>query len=312
MVPWPSLGRFWPAREVATAFQLSAETFSSASTLRTEFTAVKSRLHDFDLALSWHVAHQLDQVLCGETCPRLAALVDPDIVEYAAATAAASSYQLVGPELLFSQFDLEHIAQAMAFAGREPNWMSYPQVLQLWRDAVPEIRSGLGQEQANDWWSISMELEARLLDETRFMNAVDVVNSWTDEVRGLLRGLGLACFVPAPDGEFPCPRRPQRLPLAASSSNSGSNPVQPPETPSVASRVPQDASSPGSRGTSDRPPPPSPYLDSTDAARYLRISLKSLYAVVERRRLVPLRGPRNRYRFTRELLDEYLARERSH
>ena len=50
----------------------------------------------------------------------------------------------------------------------------------------------------------------------------------------------------------------------------------------------------------------SPYLDAEAAAEYLGINVKSLYGVVERRHLVPLRGPRRSYRFTREMLDEYL------
>jgi excisionase family DNA binding protein len=52
--------------------------------------------------------------------------------------------------------------------------------------------------------------------------------------------------------------------------------------------------------------PHSPYLDSEQAAAYLGTSVKSLYGLVERRRLRPLRGPRRRYRFTTEILDEYL------
>jgi excisionase family DNA binding protein len=52
----------------------------------------------------------------------------------------------------------------------------------------------------------------------------------------------------------------------------------------------------------------SPYLTAEEAARYLGISIKSLYGAVERRHLVPLRGPRRTYRFTVEMLDEYLKR----
>ena len=52
----------------------------------------------------------------------------------------------------------------------------------------------------------------------------------------------------------------------------------------------------------------SPYLDAEEAAAYLGISVKSLYGIVERGRLEPLRGPRRRYRFTTAMLDEYLAR----
>jgi excisionase family DNA binding protein len=54
----------------------------------------------------------------------------------------------------------------------------------------------------------------------------------------------------------------------------------------------------------------SPYLDAEAAAEYLGINVKSLYGVVERRHLVPLRGPRRSYRFTREMLDEYLRSHR--
>lgn len=54
---------------------------------------------------------------------------------------------------------------------------------------------------------------------------------------------------------------------------------------------------------------PSPYLDAEEAAAYLGVSLSSLYGIVERGRLVPLRGPRRRYRFTTAMLDEYLRRK---
>lgn len=49
------------------------------------------------------------------------------------------------------------------------------------------------------------------------------------------------------------------------------------------------------------------YFDSSQAADYLGITGASLYGLVERKRLVPLRGPRRTYRFTRNQLDNYLA-----
>lgn len=52
----------------------------------------------------------------------------------------------------------------------------------------------------------------------------------------------------------------------------------------------------------------SPYLDAQKAATYLGTSVKSLYGLVERGQIEPKRGPRRRYRFTKELLDEYLER----
>jgi excisionase family DNA binding protein len=52
----------------------------------------------------------------------------------------------------------------------------------------------------------------------------------------------------------------------------------------------------------------SPFLDAGEAAAYLGITVSSLYGIVERRHLTPLRGPRRRYRFTKELLDDYLRR----
>lgn len=54
----------------------------------------------------------------------------------------------------------------------------------------------------------------------------------------------------------------------------------------------------------------SPYLDAKEAAFYLGTSASSLYGLVERRQIDPMRGPRRRYRFTKEMLDEYLKRER--
>ncbi len=53
----------------------------------------------------------------------------------------------------------------------------------------------------------------------------------------------------------------------------------------------------------------SPYLDTRKAAAYLGVSLGSLYGIVERGQIRPLRGPRRRYRFTAAMLDEYLGRK---
>ncbi len=60
--------------------------------------------------------------------------------------------------------------------------------------------------------------------------------------------------------------------------------------------------------TEGKTPQSSPYLSADKAAGYLGVSVKSLYGIVERRHLVPLRGPRRAYRFTVEMLDEYLKR----
>jgi excisionase family DNA binding protein len=54
------------------------------------------------------------------------------------------------------------------------------------------------------------------------------------------------------------------------------------------------------------PDPEPPHFDGGQAADYLGITMGSLQGLVDRRRLIPLRGPRNSYRFTREKLDEYL------
>jgi len=59
------------------------------------------------------------------------------------------------------------------------------------------------------------------------------------------------------------------------------------------------------------PEPPaveSPYLDSGKAAAYLGIDTKQLYRQVELSKLKPLRGPRNSYRFTQTMLDDYLGK----
>lgn len=59
------------------------------------------------------------------------------------------------------------------------------------------------------------------------------------------------------------------------------------------------------------PEPPaveSPYLDSGKAAAYLGIDVKQLYRQVELGKLKPLRGPRNSYRFTQTMLDDYLGK----
>ena len=59
------------------------------------------------------------------------------------------------------------------------------------------------------------------------------------------------------------------------------------------------------------PEPPtveSPYLDSEKAAQYLGIDVKQLYRQVELGKIKPLRGPRNSYRFTQGMLDDYLGK----
>lgn len=52
---------------------------------------------------------------------------------------------------------------------------------------------------------------------------------------------------------------------------------------------------------------PGDYFDSPQAADYLGITKASLYGLVKRKRIVPLRGPRRTYRFTKKQLDHYLA-----
>jgi len=51
----------------------------------------------------------------------------------------------------------------------------------------------------------------------------------------------------------------------------------------------------------------SPYLTAEEAVEYLRLpSLQSLYGLVERRRLKPLRASKRRYLFTVEMLDAFV------
>lgn len=50
----------------------------------------------------------------------------------------------------------------------------------------------------------------------------------------------------------------------------------------------------------------SPYMNSKEAAEYLLTSVSSLYGLVDRRQIIPLRGPKRSYRFTARMLDEYL------
>lgn len=52
---------------------------------------------------------------------------------------------------------------------------------------------------------------------------------------------------------------------------------------------------------------PGDYFDSRQAADYIKVTAASLYGLVERKRIVPLRGPRRTYRFTRKQLDNYLG-----
>ncbi len=52
---------------------------------------------------------------------------------------------------------------------------------------------------------------------------------------------------------------------------------------------------------------PGDYFDSRQAADYIGVTAASLYGLIERKRLVPLRGPRRTYRFTKMQLDQYLG-----
>jgi hypothetical protein len=49
----------------------------------------------------------------------------------------------------------------------------------------------------------------------------------------------------------------------------------------------------------------SPYLTLTEAAAYIRRTPKALYALKERRKLLPLPGHRKHY-YTKELLDRFM------
>jgi catechol 2,3-dioxygenase-like lactoylglutathione lyase family enzyme len=64
-------------------------------------------------------------------------------------------------------------------------------------------------------------------------------------------------------------------------------------------------------GQGSQPHRTSPYLDGQEAAHYLRITMQSLYDLVGRGHLVPFRGPRRMYRFTVEMLDDYIKRPSS-
>ncbi len=84
----------------------------------------------------------------------------------------------------------------------------------------------------------------------------------------------------------------------------------------IATRLPQDQQPEQSNGAAanvqtklPQPKRKSPYMDCEEAADYLGISAKSLYGQVERRQIIPLRGPRRTYRFTPKMLDEYLRRQ---
>jgi excisionase family DNA binding protein len=52
----------------------------------------------------------------------------------------------------------------------------------------------------------------------------------------------------------------------------------------------------------------SKWLNSSEAAKYLGISVKSVYRIVELKQIVPARATRRQYRFTQEMLDQYLCR----
>jgi hypothetical protein len=58
-----------------------------------------------------------------------------------------------------------------------------------------------------------------------------------------------------------------------------------------------------------RPTNGTPYLDSKQGAAYLGITVKSLYGLVERRQLAPLRASKRQYRFTEDMLDKFLRRK---
>jgi lactoylglutathione lyase len=61
-------------------------------------------------------------------------------------------------------------------------------------------------------------------------------------------------------------------------------------------------------GQGSQPHRTSPYLAGPEAAHYLGITMQSLYDLVGRGHLVPFRGPRRTYRFTVEMLDDYIKR----
>jgi excisionase family DNA binding protein len=63
------------------------------------------------------------------------------------------------------------------------------------------------------------------------------------------------------------------------------------------------------RKNRENQPVNSPYLNAEESAEYLRITVKALYDLVDKRKLKKLPGSKN-YRFTREMLDAYLRGEK--
>jgi hypothetical protein len=63
------------------------------------------------------------------------------------------------------------------------------------------------------------------------------------------------------------------------------------------------------KATTPPKPAESPYYTCSQAAAYIHSTPKSIQGLVEAGSLRPFRGSRNRYLFTKEMLDDYVARK---
>lgn len=163
----------------------------------------QSQLHLFDQNLCWHVAYNTKQILSSMDTRWVTLLGEP-LVSFV--DAVGGRHHLDGPNTLLHQFDFLHIAWVIGFQFRWHDWVSLPQITQLWHDCTPEIISELSCDLVTPWWDFCQRMEEQLgWASLCFQDAVMLIADWARTIRNYLRAMGKRYLVPAPDGSFPSP-----------------------------------------------------------------------------------------------------------
>jgi hypothetical protein len=174
-------------------------------------------LHAFDLVLSHYVA---DNIAARLPRPAFAAFVrkvlSPPLADYLAAHAEAAE----DPDLLLSDGDLEELALTFAAAPFQHDlpWAPYEARHRLHIGCVPEVRSALAPHYADEWARLSARCAKRLeTGHVLLHRGIEVIREWAGELRRYLRAMSATAFLPQPEGRWPTPTSPERLPALPAS-----------------------------------------------------------------------------------------------
>jgi len=166
---------------------------------------IGQKLHLFDVALC---RYALNNVRGYMDKPAFAAYVehqlDPPVLAYLKALGGDEEPQ---PLLLTNQ-DFWDLVVILDDFTRD--WVADEPLHRRAIDCLPEIKSALSPECADEWVRASRRLAKQLESErTRLHDGIRLVHDWVREARRLLKAMGATALLPRPEGGFPTPACPE-------------------------------------------------------------------------------------------------------